>query len=356
MSQTAAAPARPKLTLGGIIVQAVTNRLILLTCLIVILVVTMAILSGAGQTAGPFNATYLASVGIQIVPMAMLAMAELVVIASGAGGIDLSIGSMLTVSGMVFGITYANLGWPLPLALVAAVLTGGLCGAVNGVLVAGVGFPPLIATLATFYAYQSIGLVMTGQKPISSQVIQDFYSAARSIDFGVAFIPPIPKGLLTFLLPVAVVVWFLMNKTTWGRRIYAVGTNDVAARWAGVGVAGTRFTAYVASGLIAGLAAVYYVAQFASARPDAGTSGNGLALPSITIAVLGGVAITGGIGRVGGVLLSAVLVVWLNASILLLVPGNSGSQMQLLALGSVLIGSALLNRYMEKRALRATPG
>ena len=99
---------------------------------------------------------------------------------------------------------------------------------------------------------------------------------------------------------------------------------------------GTRFKAYVYAGLISGLVAVVTVAQFASARPDAGVSGNGMALPAITIAVLGGVAITGGIGRVAGVVLATLLIVWLNAGILLAFVGNEGSQFQLLALGAVL--------------------
>ena len=91
------------------------------------------------------------------------------------------------------------------------------------------------------------------------------------------------------------------------------------------------------------------VAQFASARPDAGVSGNGMALPAITIAVLGGVAITGGIGRVAGVVLATLLIVWLNAGILLAFVGNEGSQYQLLALGAVLIFAALLNGLTTRR-------
>ena len=89
-------------------------------------------------------------------------------------------------------------------------------------------------------------------------------------------------------------------------------------------VRGTRFKAYAYAGLISGLVAVVTVAQFASARPDAGVSGNGMALPAITIAVLGGVAITGGIGRVAGVVLATLLIVWLNAGILLAFVGNEG--------------------------------
>jgi ribose transport system permease protein/erythritol transport system permease protein len=154
---------------------------------------------------------------------------------------------------------------------------------------------------------------------------------------------------LTFLLPTAVVVWLLLNRTTYGRRLYAIGTNDVAADWTGIDVRRTRFTAYLASGLISGLVAVVTVAQFASARPDAGVTGNGMALPAITIAVLGGVAITGGIGRVAGVVLATLLIVWLNAGILLAVSGNAGSQFQLFALGIVLIFAALLNGLTQRK-------
>jgi ribose transport system permease protein/erythritol transport system permease protein len=149
------------------------------------------------------------------------------------------------------------------------------------------------------------------------------------------------------------VVWLLLNRTTYGRRLYAIGTNDVAAQWTGIDVRRTRFTAYTAAGLISGLVAVVTVAQFASARPDAGVAGNGMALPAITIAVLGGVAITGGIGRVAGVVLATLLIVWLNAGILLAVPGNAGSQFQLAALGTVLVFAALLNGLTNRKYGRA---
>jgi len=147
----------------------------------------------------------------------------------------------------------------------------------------------------------------------------------------------------------AVVVWLVLNRTTYGRRLYAIGTNDVAAEWTGIDVRRSRFTAYVLAGVVSGLVAVVTVAQFASARPDAGTAGNGMALPAITIAVLGGVAITGGIGRVAGVVLATLLIVWLNAGILLAVSGNAGSQFQLFALGAVLVFAALLNGLTTRR-------
>jgi ribose/xylose/arabinose/galactoside ABC-type transport system permease subunit len=91
------------------------------------------------------------------------------------------------------------------------------------------------------------------------------------------------------------------------------------------------------------------VSQFASARPDAGDAGSGMALPSITIAVLAGVAITGGIGRVSGVVVATVLILWINAGVLLLFVGNLGSQLQSLALGVILVFAALLNGYTNRR-------
>ena len=158
-----------------------------------------------------------------------------------------------------------------------------------------------------------------------------------------------PKGLFLFLLPTLIVVWLLLARTTYGRRVYAIGTNDVAARWSAIGVRATRAGAYMISGLISGLVAVVTVGQFASARPDAGVSGNGMALPAITIAVLGGVAITGGIGRVSGIVLATVLVVWMNAGIRLAFEGNAGPQNQLLALGVLLVFAALLNGFALRR-------
>jgi len=267
------------------------------------------------------------------------------------GGIDLSVGAIVSLAGMIFGFAYGEWGWGLIPAILLTAAFGALCGALNGFLVAYVGFPALIATLATFYGFKSLAIVINNQSPISTPPIQNLFSITRSVELPVfgAYVPDVPLGLFTFLLPTVLVVWLLLARTTYGRRLYAVGTNDVAGRWAGIPVRGTRFKAYVYAGLISGLVAVVTVAQFASARPDAGVSGNGMALPAITIAVLGGVAITGGIGRVAGVVLATLLIVWLNAGILLAFVGNEGSQYQLLALGAVLIFAALLNGLTTRR-------
>ena len=270
-----------------------------------------------------------------MVPLCLLALAELVVIVSGRGGIDLSVGSIVSLSGMVFGFMVGQWHWPVLPALVATVAVGAVLGAINGLLIAYLGFPALIATLATYYAYGAVALLMNNNAPISTKPIQDLHAITRAISIPLLgdSIPDLPLQVATFLLPVVVVVWLLVNRTVYGRKLYAVGTNDVAARFANIPVRRSRLLAYLVSGLLSGIVAVVTVAQFASARPDAGSVGNGMALPAITIAVLGGVAITGGVGRVAGVILAALLVVWLNAGILLAFEGSDGSQFQLFALG-----------------------
>ncbi len=354
-AETAAPPATPKPTgrsrADRILEAVLTQRIVLLGILIVIVVAWLMYLSANGYLSGDYDFDYMSAVLIDAVPLAMLAFAQLVVIVSGRGGIDLSVGAMVSLVGMIFGFAYGQWGWPLPLAILLAVAVGALLGAVNGFLVARIGFPALIATLATYYAYKSIAMVINGQKPINSPEIQGLYSLTSSVEVPVIgpYIPNVPLGVFTFLIPVLLVLWLALGRGTYGRRLYAIGTNDVAARWAGVDVAATRMRAYVTSGVLSGLVAVYITAQFASARPDAGTAGNGLALPAITIAVLGGVAITGGIGRIAGVLLATLLIVWLNAGIILYFSGNTGTQFQLLALGVVLILAALLNGLTTRR-------
>jgi ribose transport system permease protein/erythritol transport system permease protein len=351
----AAAPQREAAageSLAARVVRALlTQRIVLLAVLIVVVVVWFFALDVGGYLTASYDFDYMSASLINAVPLAMLGLAELLVILSGRGGIDLSVGATVSLAGMVFGFAYGEWGWPLLPAILLTAAFGAACGALNGFLVAYVGFPALIATLATFYAYKSLAIVINNQSPISTEPIQNLFSITQSVELPVfgAYVPDVPLGLFTFLLPTVIVVWLLLARTTYGRRLYAIGTNDVAGRWAGLPVRATRFKAYLYAGLISGLVAVVTVAQFASARPDAGVSGNGMALPAITIAVLGGVAITGGIGRVAGVVLATLLIVWLNAGILLAFVGNEGSQYQLLALGAVLIFAALLNGLTQRR-------
>ncbi|MDQ0765524.1 ABC transporter permease [Streptomyces canus] len=322
-----------------------TERVALLGVLLIVLLIWMKTLDFGGYLIAPYDSTYLGANLDSMVPVCLLALAELVVMVAGRGGIDLSVGGIVSLAGMAFGYLYGIWHWPLLPALAVTVLLGGLLGALNGFLIAYLRFPALIATLAAGYAFGSIALSLHNSDPISTERIQNLSSITHSstVPGLESVIPPFPAQVLTFMLPTAVVLWLLINLTTFGRRLYGVGTNETAAHFAGVSVRRLRFRAYATSGLLSGLVAVLTVAQFASARPDAGSAGNGMALPAITIAVLGGVAVSGGIGRVGGVVLAALLVTWLNTGILLMFNTSEGGEYQMLALGAVLLLSALLN-------------
>lgn len=339
-------------TLGNRVVRALlTQRVVLLLLLLAILLGVMFGLDAAGFMAGSFSVQYMSATLIGAVPMALLGLAQLFVIVSGRGGIDLSVGSIVSLVSMVFGTAYGVWGVELWVAIVLAIASGGFLGAINGYFVAYQGFPGLIVTLATYYVYSSIALMLTDRQPISTPAIQELYATARAVEipFLGEAVPRVPLGIFLFLIPAALIGWYVLNRSPFGRRLFAIGTNDVAADWAGIDVRSTRLWAYTASGLISGLVAVATVGEFASARPDAGVSGNGMVLPAITIAVLGGVAITGGAGRVSGVILATLLVVWLNAGILLLFTGEVGPQMQLLALGTILVAAAILTGYAHRR-------
>jgi ribose transport system permease protein/erythritol transport system permease protein len=335
----------------SLVQMLLVNRTVLVAVLLVIVVATFTILDLTGHTSAPYNSDYLASALINLVPLAMLAMAELLVIVSGSGGIDLSVGANVTLSGMLFGFMYGMWNWPIWLAIVCTVVFAALCGTVNGLLISFLKYPPLIVTLATYYSMWSISLVINGQKPINSEPIRELYSLSQSVELPLigGNLPLVPLGVFIFLIPTIIIVWLVTAKTTYGRKLYAIGTNDVAASWAGLNVPLTRTLAYTGAGAISGLVAIVTVSQFASARPDAGITGNGMALPAITMAVLGGVAITGGIGRVAGVVLAALLVVWLNAGILITISGNEASQFQLFALGIILVGASLLNGFTNRK-------
>ncbi|WP_344820677.1 ABC transporter permease, partial [Actinoplanes cyaneus] len=209
-----------------------TQRIALLAVLIVAVVVTFFVQDAGGYLTASYDFDYMSASLINAVPLAMLGLAELLVILSGRGGIDLSVGAIVSLAGMIFGFAYGHWDWPLWAAIILTAASGALLGAVNGFLVSYVGFPALIATLATFYAYKSIAIVINNQQPISTKPIQDLYSITRPVELPIIghYLPDIPLGIFTFLLPTVIAVWLLLTRTTYGRRLYAIGTNDTAGR------------------------------------------------------------------------------------------------------------------------------
>ena len=209
------------------------------------------------------------------------------------GGIDLSVGSLLALCAVVFGMTWADAGWPIPLAAGAAMAAGLAGGGLNALLVARLQVPPLIVTLGTFSLFRGIAEGATGGIRNYSNFPDAFLFLGQG---GVGFIP----SQFGVLLAAAVAFWLLVHRTTIGRTLSAIGFSIDGARHAALPVARRLSLVYVLSGLTAAVAALLYVARLGQAKADAGT---GFELTAITAVVLGGTSIFGGRGSVGGTLL-----------------------------------------------------
>ncbi len=269
----------------------------------------------------------------------ILALGQTMVILGGGGGIDLSIGSTMSLCSVVFGILAGQHGMSPWLAAVVALVAGVLLGAVNGLLITMLGLPPLIVTLGTWYLYASAAQVATGGVDVSGFDRQGFRIIGQTSVLGVPF------QVLCILVPLGALMVFLTRRTGYGRNVYAVGSSDITARLAGVSVNRTRISLYAIAGGAAAIGAIVTASWLLNAKS---TAGSGLELQAITIAVLGGIAITGGVGRISGVLLALVLVGILSNGLQL---ADVGSTFQRGLLGAVLIISMLVRPRSESRRL-----
>ena len=216
--------------------------------------------------------------------------------------IDISIGAQFSMCAIVAGVT-ASAGFPLGIAILAALVTGALMGAVNGVLVAYLGLPSIVVTLATMVTWQeALRLWQQGRLLALPNGIQWFglsQQVGQMVVISVAF---------TLVVGAA---WAMKNLSG-GRQIYATGTDAEAARLAGIDPKRTTFRVFVLMGLLTGLAAVLNLVQSPQVQPNCG---DGLDLKTIAAVVVGGVAISGGRGTMWGVLLGMLLLANVNPAL-----------------------------------------
>jgi rhamnose transport system permease protein len=271
-----------------------------------------------------------------------LAMAMLIV----AGEIDLSIAATMALASLAMGLAM-RAGASLPLMLVAGFATGAACGAVNGWLVTRRSLPSIVVTIGTLSLYRGLALVLLGD-----QAITGYPEALSQLGNGTLgdllhigwLIAPIEFGVAA-LFAAGVAVW--MHCTVHGRRVYAIGSNPVAARFSGVNADRYRFGLFVFAGIAAALAAALLTGRIGSTRPNLAA---GWELDAITLALLGGVAIQGGRGSMAGVMLAAVLLGAFTFGLgMLNVPGIVMSMVT----GGLLIAAMLLPRLLRRR--RAGP-
>jgi ribose transport system permease protein len=250
------------------------------------------------------------------------------------GGIDLSVGSILAVSSLIIALLI-RAGDPAALATLVGILSGAFMGALNGLIVTKGRVAPFIATLGMMTLLRGVALVLSQGSPISG-FSSKFFAALGSGYF--TRVIPLP---VVWMLALFAILWFLLDRTVFGRHVYATGGNPEAASLSGVNVDRVQILVYTLSGLTAAVAGVILTSRLDSAQP---TAGAGCELDAITAVVLGGTSLAGGRGWIFGTLLGALLIGVLNNGLNLI--GVSAFYQQVIK-GSVILLAVLLDRAQK---------
>ena len=251
------------------------------------------------------------------------------------GGIDLSVGSIFGLSAIMLGHSWQNWGLPLEYAIVVALLTGVLCGLVNGLFIVRVGVPPLIMTLATLALFRGMALGISQGR--SARGYPDWF-----LELGAGEFLGVPNQLWILVLA-ALISAFFLARTVFGRSLYAIGNNELGARFSGIPVGRNKLLIYTFSGFMAGLSGYIFVSRVTTTRSDMGT---GHELDVIAAVVLGGTSIFGGTGSIVGTMIGVVLIQLLKNGLAL--TGVTGDA-TIVVIGTVLILAILVNNYVQRR-------
>ena len=221
------------------------------------------------------------------------------------GGIDLSIGTVMSFAAVMAGVSITYWGLPVPLGVLVGLLAGGLAGCVNGLVIAKLHIPPFIATLGMLNVAKGLALVISGLKPVYFNDTPSFNQIAMGSLLG-ALIPgfEIPNAVLLMFVA-AIVASLILNRTVLGRYTFAIGSNEEAVRLSGVSVDRWKIAVYTLTGLFSGLAGVLIASRLNSAQP---ALGQGYELDAIAAAVIGGTSLSGGEGSIVGTIIGAFII------------------------------------------------
>lgn len=266
------------------------------------------------------------------------------------GGIDLSVGSVLALSGVGTAMA-VKAGVPVGLAMGLGVLIGAACGAVNGLVVTRAKIPPFVATLGMMLMARGLALQLTGAAPIS-QLGEAFGRLGNGALFRMVEMQPngFPKVIFPgipypaiLLAVVAVGVAYVLRRRQIGRHIYATGSNEEAARLSGVRVDQTKLYAYVMSGALAGLAGNVLMSRLVTAQPSEGVM---YELDAIAAAVIGGASLSGGVGAVSGTMIGAFIIGILRNGLNM---AGVSAFIQQIVIGAVVIGAVWIDQMRNRR-------
>ena len=274
-----------------------------------------------------------------IVP-GMLAIPMTFIIATA--GIDLSVGAIVAMCGIVLGLLFRDAQWPIALACVASVVTGFLAGLFNGAVSSYVRIPPLVVTLATMTLFRGIATGLSKAQPINK--FPDGFIALSNGDLiqfndGAYYIP----APLLPLLIVALIGWILMRKSWVGRFTEHIGENETAAAFSAIPVDHMKCALYAGCGLVCGLAAIFNTALYSTAKSNAGM---GYELEAIACVVLGGTRISGGRGSITGTLLGLLIIGILRYGLDL---AGFESRFVIIVVGVLLIATVVFNEWLARQ-------
>lgn len=250
-----------------------------------------------------------------------------------SGGIDLSVGSIVALSGVALG-ALLQAEQPVAVAAMAALLIGLTCGLVNGALVSWGGLPPFIVTLGMMSIARGAALVFTEGRPISG-----FDAGFRSLATGSLGFIPAPVVVMVGVYAAAHLV---LARTTFGRYVYAIGGNEEATRLSGIAVRFHKSMIYGVSGLMSAVAAIILTARLNSAQPIAGMM---YELDAIAATVIGGTSLMGGEGTLAGTLVGALIMGVLRNGLNLL---GVSSFLQQIVIGAVIVGAVLVDTVLKR--------
>ncbi|WP_161992728.1 ABC transporter permease [Aureimonas leprariae] len=254
-----------------------------------------------------------------------------------SGGIDISVGSILGLCGIMLGVVLVA-GWPLPLAILAVLALGAACGAFNGAVIAYLKLPPFVVTLAALSMGRSLALVVS-----QNTVFYEFGPwTDQLLELGGGRTLGLPNVIYALAVGI-VVLHVLLTKTRWGRYVFAVGGNEDAARLCGIPVEPIKISAYAFSGLMAAVTSVFLVGWLGAVTNALGT---GYELQVIAATVIGGASLVGGFGTAIGAAIGAVLVEVIRNSLLI---AGVNPFWQGFFVGSFILGAVLLERIRSSK-------
>ncbi|GGL12837.1 ABC transporter permease [Deinococcus radiotolerans] len=262
----------------------------------ILALVALALLLGSTLSDAFLTAANLSNLSSNLVEIALIALTMTLIVI--AAEIDLSVASIAGMCSALLGVLWAA-HVPMPLAIVLTLGLGTLAGFFNGWLVTRLGLPSLAVTIGTLALYRGLAYALLGDRAVA-----DFPPFWTNLGFGLVPGTQIPIPIVAFVL-LAALTAVVLHATPFGRSLYAIGSNEVAARFAGLRVERTKLLLFTLSGLMSAFAAVVYTFRFSSARAD---NANGLELSVIAAVLLGGVSIFGGRGSVIGVIAAVFLI------------------------------------------------